>query len=317
MVHIKTIENIDINEWRSYVNRCPYATFFHTPEWYLIWEKYLGYTISCLKFNFVSGNTAIFPFSIEKRLKGLVKRVISSPVGTYGGILSNTQLSKNECDEVLFHLLSYKNIQIRVNPLSPFLINLPYEREDFTQIIELKYDEADLLKLWSINHLRSVKKAHKSSVKVTEATEGDWDDYYRMYIESTKRWNRKVKNHYRKELFTYLKDLSKKQCRLWIAKVDQKNVAGAICFYHNKHAVYWHGAARKEYFNHRPVHLLMKSIIENASQKELEWFDFNPSSGLAGVIKFKKGFGSKKINANLVEKESCIFAILEKCSKIL
>jgi lipid II:glycine glycyltransferase (peptidoglycan interpeptide bridge formation enzyme) len=87
---------------------------------------------------------------------------------------------------------------------------------------------------------------------------------------------------------------------LWLAFKDEEPLCGALCFYWNRHAVYWHGASSARYFHLKPNNLLFWEIILDAMRKGHAVFDFNPSGGYAGVESFKERFGAERLPAPVI-----------------
>ena len=91
---------------------------------------------------------------------------------------------------------------------------------------------------------------------------------------------------------------------LWLARAQGKVVAGALCLHARRHVAYWHGAALEEFFPLRPVHLLMRESMRDAARRGRNWYDFNPSGGLPGVARFKRGFGARPLRVPVVRMRS-------------
>ena len=312
------IQALNKTEWNNYLLGCSNATFFHTPMWYDVWDAYSLTTSRCIQFTFESGNSAIFPHAISPRFKRLFTEIVSSPAGTYGGLVSSTGLNANEVDTAFKKIMNRKNLRIRTNPFDLILpIRPPVLKEDFTQVLNLKQEYTSLVDTWSSNHKRAVKKGIKEGIEVTQAGTNDWDEYYNVYIETTKRWKRKVKYPYSKKLFELIKTINSENCKLWVSKYKNKVVAGALCFYYNNHVVYWHGAASERHFYLKPVQVLFSHIIKEAHSDKYHWFDFNPSSGLTGVVQFKEGFGTDKIRCDFINRESLSFKMATKLISLI
>ena len=298
------VRKIEETEWRAYLEECSTATFFHTPEWYEVWKKYAGYDYECRLFVFDSGVKAIFPLAWKKRLKGLMKSYFSSPVGTYGGVVSHDELKEKEIKEVQAYLKKITLLQIRANPLNEIFASSFFNIDDSTQVIDLNIVQEDIKKKWSKNHLRSLKKGMENGLSIREAGENsDWTNYYDIYLDSLRRWGTRVSSRYGWMLFEILSQLSSEKCKLWLVEKDDKLVSGCICFYHNKHVVYWHGASLESMLYLRPAHVLHHHIINDAVKKGFGWYDFNPSGGHSGVQKFKAGFGTETISAKVYSRE--------------
>lgn len=301
------VRKIDISEWREFVDNCPSATFFHTPDWYQVWQDHFGWTIEARCFIFKSGSTVLLPLCSRKRLKGLIKEYFSGPVGTYGGIITNTQLSKEELILLENYLNNFNSLQIRMNPLASILGALFFFEKDFTQMIALTKGWNSIFKHWSKGHSSAAKKGIREGVEVRIADKSEWKEYYNLYQDSRKRWGEKASNNYSWNLFKILSQLNPTVCKLWLAFKDKNIISGCLCFYYNQHVVYWHGASLESYFHLKPVHVLQYYIVQDAIKSGYKWYDFNPSGGHEGVIKFKRGFGANKIIANTYSSENTLF----------
>jgi len=304
------VEKLTNGEWQKYVDDCNTATFFHTPNWYQVWKEYNGNEYEARLLRFENGNEALIPFSIKKRLKGLVKEYLSSPEGTYGGPLSNFQLSDSEVSKVEKYISQFNSVQIQINPLNPILKDFFSTKKRFTQIIDLTKSWQSLLRNWKNGHRRSLKKGLKNGIEIRLANENEWEEYYHLYQDSIRRWGNLASNNYKLDLFQILKKLKPVVCKLWLALADNKIISGCLCFYHNKHVVYWHGASLESYFHLRPVHLLHYHIIKDAKESGYFWYDFNPSGGHEGVERFKNGFGTKKMKTNIYTARSTLYKII-------
>ena len=80
-------------------------------------------------------------------------------------------------------------------------------------------------------------------------------------------------------------------------------MAGALCFYQNRHAVYWHGASRTEASELRPANLLHAQIARHAREAGYAVYDLNPSGGHEGVLRFKRSFGTASLAADVFVKD--------------
>jgi lipid II:glycine glycyltransferase (peptidoglycan interpeptide bridge formation enzyme) len=147
----------------------------------------------------------------------------------------------------------------------------------------------------------SLRKARDAGVTVAEETSLDhWREYFALYESSQSRWGRTLGQPHAWRLFQILHGQRSPNIKLWLARMGESAVAGAICFYNNKHVVYWHGASSGLHAQFRPVNLLLAHLIGDAHRRGFWWFDFNPSGGLEGVEKFKESFGAKMLVADML-----------------
>ena len=299
------VKVINEAEWWAFVNDCPTATFFHTPNWYKVWKEYADYDYEARLLIFENGKKVLLPLAWRKRLKGMIKEYISAPVGTYGGFLGNGKLNREETNQLQSYIGRFTFLRIRANPLKEILDPSFYTIKKFTQIIDLNKGLEEIKKKWSKNHLRSLKKGIDNEMSIRESNKKlDWKNYYDVYQDSLRRWEKNSSNQYRWSLFDLLSRLAKDNCKLWLIEKEDKLISGCICFYQNEHVVYWHGASLESFFYLRPVHVLHHHIMQMAIKCGFRWYDFNPSGGHLGVVKFKQGFGSKIIPANVYSRKS-------------
>ena len=295
------------SKWQTFVNNCPSATFFHTPTWHEVWQKYRDFQPKALVIEFSEGRSCLFPFSEKKHLKGFAKESISSPAGTYGGPVSNFDLLKNEFDQLENYLKSNSFLRMRANPFQHLIQDAFWTDDDFTQLVDLRHDLKFLHKKWTKGHFAAAKKGIREGIRISTAkTREDWQAYYEVYLNSVERWGKTARTIYGWKLFEIIKNHCRDMATLWIARYEDEIISGALCFYFNNKVHFWNGATVQQYFDLKPAHVLQYQIITDAHQKGYEFYDFGPSGGLPGVIKFKKGFGAEKVPSGKYVKHSAI-----------
>jgi len=310
-VLISRVYQPDQTEWLLHCEKAKHTTFFHTPMWSEVFERtdrHFRSKPQCLQFN--DGTTVLLPMVSKSILFGLSEVYLSMPACTYGGWVSAVALENSHIEAILKHISTYKNLICRENPFdeSHHIVTLPHSVDDFTQAINLTDGYAAVFSKANSNHHRKVKASLKlgSSVIIAEDFQM-WQQYYFMYQQSLSRWKQK-KIHsgvtYNINFFKEVFNISPKYRKLWIAIVNDKPVAGILCFYWNKHAVVWHGAGLKDYFNYHPNDLVYNRAIQHACTEGYTWFDCNPSNGLDGVFYFKKALGSINLNTRYINKKS-------------
>jgi hypothetical protein len=296
------------DEWDFIWSQCDYSTYFHSRAWAEIWQSYTcgGIAPDPKLIIFSDGKTALLPLSSSKTLKGILKNYISSPAGTFGGWISTDPLRTEHAELLTIYLTKLRTITWRLNPYDPFVYKckLPYLKKDETHALNLESGFERIYRSWSKGHKSAAHKAHKArnvGVVIEKAhMKDEWKEYYAIYEDSLKRWGDKATSRYSWRLFEIIANRQSNNIQLWLAKYGDKSIAGALCFYAKHHAVYWHGAAYSEYFEFRPVNLLMFEVIRHACEKGYSWFDFNPSGGHEGVKAFKKSFGSTALRSDIV-----------------
>lgn len=297
-------------EWDNIWQNCDYATYFHSREWALLWQKYTKGKMNsaAMLITFTDGALALLPFSCNQILMGLIRQYVSSPAGTFGGWLSLDSLSENHGKLLYEYIIAnHRNLLWRLNPYDPIVMSIKVDisEQDETQALSLDHGFDAIYRVWTKGHASAARKAQRAGVKIREAVPiQDWKDYYGVYKDSIKRWGVSASSFYEWFFFQSMFEFSSPDIRLWLATYHDRIVSGAICLYAKKHVVYWHGAALSSYFNLRPVNLLLYEIIRDACAHGYQWFDFNPSGGHDGTERFKKSFGTAAWKCPVIHRKS-------------
>jgi hypothetical protein len=303
---ISRIRPASDGEWDAIWRKCEYATFFHSRLWAETWRAFTGGVMnpSPLLVEFDDGKKALLPLSFQRHFKGLVKRYISSPGGTFGGWITADELGEAHAAR-LGRFLTKKtaNLVWRLNPYDKLVTaaGITGGNEEQTQVLDLERGFDKILKNLTKGHYSAAKKAGKAGVIIKQAaTLDEWQLYYEVYEDSLRRWGQSTTSYYDWELFHYMYRLNSPCIKLWLALYKDEVAAGALCFYAKNHVVYWHGAALEKFFKFKPVNLLIVKAIKHACDNGYKWFDFNPSGNLEGVRKFKKSFGTQEMNCPVI-----------------
>ncbi len=305
--------------WQRFVDIDTKATFFQTPLWHNLSANYQSTTTKAFLLNFSNGQEGIFPSTIRKKTKGLTNHYGGSPFGTYSGIISEQPLEDNAILEWIDYLRSLSSVHLRMSPFEVISDMKTLDKDlikDYSQLINLEKGFDAIFKTWTKGHSSAAKKAFREGVQVSKTTnKEDWDSYYLAYEDSLKRWGNSASNSYSKKLFNLLQEMPSSKVTLWKATYENELIYGCLCFYHHKHIVYWHGAGFEDYFKLRAVHALQYTIIKDGCEKGYQWYDFNPSGGHEGVMKFKKGFGTEILQSPLLIKESFLESLAKSLRK--
>lgn len=302
---------------------CAYSTYFHSREWAEIWREYTsGKSEAAARLvTFSDGRTAVLPMSCEHRSRGLPRRYMSSPAGTFGGWISEDELGDVHRAELARYLArEVRDLVWRVNPYDEvdYLGIVERLRTDETQALELAVGFEAVLKGWTKGHRSAANKARREGVKVSLAhTSDDWRVFQAIYADSVRRWGDRASSVYTPHLFDVLRRRQGPALRLWLAHRDGTAIAGAICLYSPNHVAYWLGGATESQLSHRPVHLLLQEAIADACAEGRRWFDFNPSGGHQGVDAFKKGFGTVRLASPVIVTTSLRSRVVQKGRSLL
>jgi CelD/BcsL family acetyltransferase involved in cellulose biosynthesis len=252
---------------------------------------------------FAGGESAVLPLSLRSSDDGPL--LVSSPAGTYGGWISADLLEPGHWAAMTRYMSAeLGSLYWQTNPLDPSLrvVSLPSTSPNETHVIDLAQEWEAIHDRWSSSCRRAERKAQSSGILVREAaTEEDWREYYAVYEDSLRRWGERARFRLQWGFFELLHSLQSTNLRLWLATTGEGRVAaGAVMCCAGVHAVYWHGAALESLLPQRPMNLLFSAIIRETRKAGYRWFDFNPSAGMAGVRRFKEGFGARALDCPIV-----------------
>lgn len=280
--------------WENLARLDAGATFFQTPAWHRAAAAVLGSVSAPLLFTFPGGE-AVLPLQRIRGRFGQGERFFS-PFGTYTALLAEAPLDGERLAAVRDRLASL-NLDLFSSPFAANPVELGRPLDASTRILELAGLEPDLWEAsWSRNHRRLLKQAREAGLRARLAAgRADVEAYCGIYARQARRWGPRARTVYPDSLFHSLWEALSggPAMKLWLAEAGGDVVAGRLCFYHNRHAVEWHAAAREEWLERGANHFLVREIVADAAVSGHAWYDFNPSPGLAGVDHFKRGFGTK------------------------
>jgi len=290
-------------DWQEAARRCPNSTFFHTPAWARVWAQYCGEGVSAtaVKVRFEDGVEALLPAARKSVLGGALYRYASSAGAEYGDWISETTL-KPEHSIALDDLLKRVPITLRQNPFEDRHAHsdIAWSAKAFTQAIDLRNGFDRVMHGWSASHRRSLRQAGRNNLCCeVAASRSTWAEYFELYRAAVTAWGEAAQTNHDWRLFEMLQELPAGTTKLWTVRRQGVLLAGAICFYHGQHAVYWSGATVPSARTLRPVHYLFHDALSDACNRGIRWFDFGSSGGIEGLVRFKSGFGCQNYEANL------------------
>jgi hypothetical protein len=314
-------------EWDKAWAACGYSTYFHSREWAEIWSDYTNgsYQPAAFVFRFSDGTEVVFPLAIVRSCRGLIRSYVSSPAGTYGGWLSQDTLAGEHMNLMLQYLIANSGgMWWRLNPYCADMgdaarlwpVAVAHVTEDVTHVLDLRSGFENVYRGISRSHRSGAKKALRFGVSIEKArATDDWQEYYRVYEDSLRRWGPRATARYGWRLFRIMANRNSDHIVLWLARYEGEVIAGAVCCYSKAHVVYWHGAALERQFHLRGAKLLFETAIRDACNRGYSWFDFNPNGGHEGPRLFKERYGAKVMPCPVVAVRGPALRIYEWVSK--
>ncbi|MGL5831190.1 MAG: lipid II:glycine glycyltransferase FemX [Candidatus Altimarinota bacterium] len=165
--------------------------------------------------------------------------------------------------------------------------------------LDISKDEKTLLKEMRKNNRYGINKAKKDGVQIeVGATQEMLDIFYQLHEETAKRqgfvpWSKKFLDAQLK----YFAPLG--EIKVYLAKWEDKWIAGAVMMFYEGRSYYHHGASLSEYNKISASYLIQWQAIQEAKAAGFYEHSFYgvvdnaPKHPWAGLSFFKKGFGGK------------------------
>ena len=299
-MRVLAVDDATPEEWDQAFAASHWATAFESRAWAEDWAAVSGDALrprpKCVRF--ADGQQVVLPHSAAPLARGWLAQQ-TMPVGSVGGWLAEAPLTPGHVDALVALLRDdLGDVELRVSPYAPHVARAHADAvdSDETQATALQPGFDAVFKRWSKGHRAAARQAEREGVSVRRARDlPDWRQYYAIYEETHERWGDTAQSHHPWALFERLAAREDGSVTLWLAVADGEPVAGALCLNAAHHVAYWHGAARAAALPRRPVHRLMYVAMRDAAARGAHWFDFNPSGGLEGVARFKRGFGTRAL----------------------
>lgn len=302
---MQILTSVDRATWLAVAERCPHATFFHTPIWQELATatapQHRDATIGAV---LASGVRVVLPLLAVRRL-GPWRELQSAAAGCYGGLIADGPVSADEATEIYRAAAGWRTLRLRVTA-NPFGDTTPppgaQVEQDSTHVLRLGRGFDALYAGFSRSHQGHYRSGLRQGVEVRRAQGlSDYAAYFGVYRDTLRRWAGAgrtlpgTEEPWRR--FAAGAALAKRfpeAIQLWLAEHRGRVVSGAWVFSWKGHVVYWHGATDEAAFDLYPSVVLHAEIIRDASARGCSMYDFNPSGGLAGVAEFKRRFGAEQ-----------------------
>ena len=287
--------------WQRLAQRCPWATYFHTPAWAeaiaAAFPEFQSHGIGFFDDTF---GQVVLPavVRIQKRLLRTRYEYKSMEPGVYGGFIAEQPLTPAQIRRLCEALCSIRGCVGRIveTPDMPLHLPAPFSPKAMaTHRIRLERPYEEIAARFSRGQKSNIRQALRKGLQVRLAvTEQDITTYYLLYQRTFERWDKPKGSLYPLEFFLHLYRYYDGCVRFWLAEAAGEPVAGIIVLAWQKTLIYWHGSSDKQYFKLYPNNLLHAKVLEHACSNGFSYYDMGPSMGLEGVVRFKESFGAEQ-----------------------
>lgn len=197
------------------------------------------------------------------------------------------------------------------NVLDYQVVRVKNVQPSVTLMLDLSHNENELLSRMHEKTRYNIGLSRRKGIVVEEMFKGDarygqtLEDLYALLRETGSRgeFHLHQKSYYRSLCDRFVrasdKDLSgQSHLKLYTARLNGNLLAGSMVFWFGDTATYLHGGSANAQRNLMAPHLLQWTAVQEAKRGKLSFYDFwgispedSPTDSLAGVTRFKKGFG--------------------------
>jgi len=285
-------------------------SFFHSKEWAKVFVETYQFTPTYFTYFENDKLIAAIPIMLVKSwLTG--NRLVSLPFSDFCEPLLKDKASFEKIfSEIINH---FQNEKLRYIEFRSIKRRFPFETEnyrtDLRHVLKLDKSEAELLKTFSENTKRNIKKAKKAKLilKIMNDETG-MKIFFDMNCETRK------KHGLPPQPFSFFNSLLKNVIQegmgdILLAEKDSDYIAGAVYLKFGKKLLYKFGASYSKYFDLRGNNFVMWEAIRKYLAEGFEEFDFGRTElGHEGLKRFKLGWNSEELSIyttryNMVKKE--------------
>ncbi len=295
---VEIINPLESAEWDNQITSHPEVTFFHSFMWAKILNATYGYRPDYLVVRDCNRIKALLPvMGIDSFLTG--KRGVSLPFTDFCQPILGEEVEVDDIWNVLqVHGKQQKWKYFEVRGGDGLRGKIPVFSSCYEQVLPLSENTQSVYSNFKESHKRNVKKAGKVGLEVSvdnsmEAVK----KFYTLNLLTRKRHGLPP------QPFSFFKNLyhvalKGGSANIFLANIDGKAVAGALCLHFCNKAIYKYGASDSQFQHLRPNNLVIWKAIEWYCQNGYEQFSFGRTdTSHTGLKKFKAGWGA---HANVV-----------------
>jgi len=296
------IKPATLEKWSTIYHACSWSTYTESVDWSRLWQETFGasYTPSPVLFTYSDGVELLLPITKVVRSGKWFEVLLAGPSGGYGGPLGYLRPSALHVQLMLEKIHdSYPDFHFRLNPflfegdqedLSPHTA-LPESlqkpiKNDFTQPVPLNEHTTELLSRKRAR--RYANAARKKGYCIREMTPDEIPSYLAVYAQAQQRWQ-ETTVHYPDTLFLSMANL--KGCTFYgVYDAEGTFCGGGPFLFGNNIVTTWLSFMQSNRLSDHIYELFYYELILKFKNDGYTWFDFNPSGGQSGVVRFKDKF---------------------------
>ena len=295
-VKIVDIDSLDVQQWDELLMKSEICDAFQTYEWAKVQQRSLGvrpYFLTVYDNGNPIGGVMYFRkkalevlSSYEVRGGPLYSGAYKLRVMKY--ILKTLRGKRKKAAYMLFVPYPMANLSFaqlfKMDGYHPIIFR--------TLIVDLSRSLDDVWKALDKDARRGVRKAKRLGIEATVAhTRAEWKEYYGLHLLHAQE------KHYPPEPESFYEEMfklhSKNMARLFVAKLENRILAGTLCLIYRENLVGIRSASSDAFLKYQPNNLAHWKSIEWAKENGVKIYDFDglpleQTKYLRGVYKYKK-----------------------------
>jgi hypothetical protein len=290
------IDELNVEEWENLLLKSKVCDAFQTYEWAQVLRSSFGVHPYFLTVR-SNGDPVGGVMYLKKEILGVLDcyEVRGGPLFINGNklqvmksIIRTLERKRRKSAYTLFMPYPIINCSLREVFEIAGYHHIPFR----TLIIDLDKPLDHIWKALDKDARRGVRKAQRLGVKASIAcTKQEWKDYYNLHVLHSRE------KHYTPEPYVFYEEMfklhRKNRCRLFVAKLKNRIIAGVLCLIYRKHLVGIRSASQIAFLKYQPNNLVHWKSIEWAKEHGVTIYDWDglpleETRYLRGVYEYKK-----------------------------
>lgn len=307
----KTLDNTELDQAKNLFSKTSYSAFLQNPEY----EKVIGKNaLHVLMYN--DDSSLMAGYALIEAKKKLLVTISFGPVCIDESLFSFFAIS---CIKALkdygFKIIRFQPPLIQLNNWEKtkgglqkkfVTFSLSSELNWSTLILDISPEKDILIKSFSENHRRSIKKAKNENLMIEEVSDiknldGFAEGLCKMYASRKIQHDLKIEKERLKNLFEFV--VEKKNGFILEIRKQTQLLGGIVLIRHNKSIFYLLGFSNPDFKNIPVNHLLFLESFDKAKELGCTYFDFGgygrfgqADTQVLNINRFKDGFKGKRID---------------------
>lgn len=281
---IRELNKKNKEAWNNFVFNEPTGTFFHLAEWKDVLERAFDFKTFYFMKEDTKGVTGVLPLALVNRpIFG--PALISIPLCVYGSGLGDCSALEEEAMKKAEKLgVEYLELRGKVHNNNTIETNNRFST--FKRILSNNHDE----NLKSIPRKQRAEVRKAISANLETSVNQDIDLFYKIYSTSVRNLGTPV---FSKKYLKTLIDIFEESLNITTINHNKNALTSVLSFQYKDQIMPYYGGGLPAARNYSAYPYMYWKVMEHATDKGLNIFDFGRSMNNSGAYNFKKNFGFK------------------------